>query len=157
MKRSVYEAATACQAIFPVHVGIRWMTFCRRRFSFLVALGVPIVLIAMPLFHLPLRAQTLTGSAGGDLELWPRSRGDYWHRAELDLAGTLAHGGWTGRAYLELELWGAAPNRFDDSQASPLATEWMRVIEREQGGYIDYGGSLLRVGVQLHRRSVHHV
>ena len=128
-----------------------------RQFPFLVAMGVLVVLVVAPFLRSPLCAQTLTGSAGGEFELWPRSRGNYWHRAELDLTGTLAYGGWNGRAYLDLELWGAAPNRFDDSQPSPLVAEWMRVIEREQGGYIGYGGQAFRIGIQLHRRSVHHV
>lgn len=105
----------------------------------------------------PASAQTLDAQADWSLSLWPQSHQRYWHNAELNVKGQFRWSRLTVGLYGHIGAWGAAPTRFDDSQANPFIAEFVRTLERSQGVYLGtpVGGWML--GVQLHRRNVHHV
>lgn len=116
-----------------------------------------LVVIASLLVAVPVSAQSLDGQAEWTLALWPQGHQRYWHHAQLDVGGQFHWSRLRIGAYGTFEAWGAAPSRWDDSQANPLVAEFIRTLERNHGAYLGAEAHGWLLGVQLHRRAVHHV
>lgn len=109
------------------------------------------------LVAIPASAQTFSGQVEWDLSLWPKAQQRYWHTAKVDLEGAVRWSWVRASVYGRIQVWGASPSKWDDSQGSPLIAEFIRTMERHHGALIAAKAGKWSAGVQLRRRAVHHV